>query len=32
MTREAVEELQLEVGDEVVCAVKATNVVIEVPA
>lgn len=32
MTREAVEELGLRVGDEAVCVVKATNVVVEVPA
>lgn len=32
MTSEAVEELHLEVGDEVVCVVKATNVIVEVPA
>jgi len=31
MTREAVDELRLQVGDPAVCAVKATNVVIEVP-
>jgi len=31
MTREAVDELRLQVGDEAICAVKATNVVIEVP-
>ncbi|MGH2446916.1 MAG: TOBE domain-containing protein [Candidatus Limnocylindria bacterium] len=31
MTAEAVDELQLQAGDEVVCAVKATNVVVEVP-
>jgi molybdopterin-binding protein len=31
MTAEAVEELGLEVGDEAMCAVKATNVVVEVP-
>jgi molybdopterin-binding protein len=30
MTAEAVEELQLAVGDEVVCVVKATNVIVEV--
>ena len=30
MTAEAVEELGLEVGDEVVCVVKATNVIVEV--
>ncbi len=32
MTAEAVRELDLKVGDDVVCAVKATNVVVEVPA
>jgi molybdopterin-binding protein len=32
MTAEAVEELGLRVGDEAVCVVKATNVVVEVPA
>ena len=32
MTAEAVVELGLEVGDAVVCVVKATNVVVEVPA
>ena len=32
MTSEAVEELHLEVGDEAVCVVKATNVIVEVPA
>jgi molybdopterin-binding protein len=31
MTAEAVDELALEVGDEAICAVKATNVVVEVP-
>ena len=31
MTAEAVDDLALAVGDEVVCAVKATNVVVEVP-
>jgi molybdopterin-binding protein len=31
MTAEAVEDLQLDVGDRVVCAVKATNVVVQVP-
>ena len=31
MTAEAVEELELAVGDEAVCIVKATNVIIEVP-
>jgi len=32
MTAEAAEELNLREGDEAVCVVKATNVVIEVPA
>ena len=32
MTAEAVDELDLKVGDEVVCVVKATNVMIEIPA
>ncbi len=32
MTREAVDELELVVGDEVVCVVKATNVIVEIPA
>jgi molybdopterin-binding protein len=32
MTAEAVDELNLRVGDEAVCVVKATNVVVEVPA
>ncbi|NJD27790.1 MAG: MerR family DNA-binding transcriptional regulator [Chloroflexi bacterium] len=32
MTAEAVEDLGLRVGDEAVCVVKATNVVVEVPA
>jgi molybdopterin-binding protein len=31
MTREAVDELRLEVGDEAICVVKATNVIVEVP-
>lgn len=31
MTAEAVDELQLKVGDEAVCVVKATNVIVEVP-
>jgi molybdopterin-binding protein len=31
MTAEAVEELGLQVGDEAICVVKATNVIIEVP-
>ena len=32
MTAEAVEELGLEVGSEAVCVVKATNVIVEIPA
>jgi molybdopterin-binding protein len=32
MTAEAVVELGLKVGDEVVCVVKATNVIVEIPA
>jgi molybdopterin-binding protein len=32
MTAEAVDEMRLKVGDEAVCVVKATNVVVEVPA
>lgn len=32
MTREASDELGLEPGDEVVCVVKATNVIVEVPS
>jgi molybdopterin-binding protein len=32
MTAEAVEEMGLKVGDEAVCVVKATNVIVEVPA
>ncbi len=32
MTREAVDELDLQVGDEAVCVVKATNVIVERPA
>jgi molybdopterin-binding protein len=32
MTAEAVDELDLEVGDDAVCVVKATNVMVEVPA
>jgi molybdopterin-binding protein len=32
MTAEAVEELGLRLGDEAVCVVKATNVIVEVPA
>ena len=32
MTAEAVDELGLAVGDEAICIVKATNVIVEVPA
>jgi molybdopterin-binding protein len=32
MTAEAVDELGLRVGDEAVCVVKATNVIVEVPS
>jgi molybdopterin-binding protein len=32
MTAEAVRELGLRVGDEAVCVVKATNVIVEIPA
>jgi len=32
MTAEAVDEMGLKVGDEAVCVVKATNVIVEVPA
>ena len=32
MTAEAVEELGLKVGDEAICVVKATNVIIEIPS
>jgi molybdopterin-binding protein len=32
MTAEAVEELGLRVGDEAICIVKATNVIVEVPS
>lgn len=32
MTAEAVEELGLKVGDEAVCVVKATNVILEIPS
>ncbi len=32
VTREAVDELGLKVGDEAVCVVKATNVMIDLPA
>lgn len=32
MTAEAVEDLELEVGKEAVCVVKATNVIVEIPS
>jgi molybdopterin-binding protein len=32
MTAEAVDELGLRIGDEAVCVVKATNVIVEVPS
>jgi molybdopterin-binding protein len=32
MTAEAVEEMGLKVGDEAICVVKATNVIVELPA
>ena len=32
MTAEAVDDLGLEVGDEAICVVKATNVMVEIPA
>jgi len=32
MTAEAVEEMGLKIGDEAICVVKATNVIVEVPA
>jgi len=32
MTAEAVVELDLKVGDEAVCVVKATNVIVEIPS
>jgi molybdopterin-binding protein len=31
MTAEAVEDMDLKVGDEAVCVVKATNVIVEIP-
>ena len=31
MTAEAVDDLGLKIGDEAICAIKATNVVVEVP-
>ena len=32
MTAEAVDELGLKVGDEAICVVKATNVIVEIPS
>ncbi len=32
MTAEAVEEMGIKVGDEAVCVVKATNVIVEIPS
>ena len=32
MTAEAVDDLGLKVGDEAVCVVKATNVIVEIPS
>ena len=32
MTAEAVDELDLKVGDEAICVVKSTNVVVEIPS
>ena len=32
MTAEAVDELDLKVGDDAVCVVKATNVIVEIPS
>jgi molybdopterin-binding protein len=32
MTAEAVDDLDLKVGDEAICSVKATNVVVEIPS
>jgi molybdopterin-binding protein len=32
MTAEAVDEMRLKVGDEAICVVKATNVLVELPA
>jgi molybdopterin-binding protein len=32
MTAEAVDEMALKVGDEAICVVKATNVIVEIPA
>jgi molybdopterin-binding protein len=32
MTAEAVDDLDLKVGDEAICTVKSTNVVVEIPS
>ena len=32
MTAEAIDDLDLKVGDEAVCVVKATNVIVEIPS
>ena len=32
MTAEAVDDMDLKVGDEAICVVKATNVMVEVPS
>jgi molybdopterin-binding protein len=32
MTAEAVDDLGLAIGDEAICIVKATNVIVEVPS
>jgi molybdopterin-binding protein len=32
MTAEAIDDLRLEVGQEAVCIVKATNVIVEIPS
>jgi len=32
MTAEAIDDMQLRVGDEAICVVKATNVMVEVPS
>jgi molybdopterin-binding protein len=32
MTAEAVDDLELKVGDEAVCVVKSTNVIVEIPS
>jgi len=32
MTAEAIDDLDLKVGDEAVCVVKSTNVIVEIPS